>query len=139
MKQYLLNTNTNTNTVSHLLHGQAAVLQRVEATPMASLGISAITEGELLFGLAKRPAATRLRQLVRVFLQRVEVLPWDRAAAAGYGETRAALAAQGRVIAPLDLLIACHALSLGRVLVSNDQAFRQIDRLQWEDWMVDEH
>jgi tRNA(fMet)-specific endonuclease VapC len=38
------------------------------------------------------------------------------------------------VIAPLDLLIAAHALSVDAVLVTNDQAFRQIDRLLLEDW-----
>lgn len=132
MKHYLLDTNL----VSHLLRGQPAVLQRIEAVPMASLCISAITEGELLFGLAKRPEATRLQQLVQAFLLRVEVLPWDSAVAASYGEIRAALVAQGKVIAPLDLLIAAHALSIGAVLVSNDQAFRQIDGLLLEDWTL---
>lgn len=130
MKHYLLDTNT----VSHLLRGHPAVMQRVEAVPIASLCISVITEAELLFGLAKRPEANRLRQLVEAFLCRVDVLPWDRATAVCYGETRAALAAQGKLIAPLDLLIATHALSCGAVLVSNDQAFRQLDRLLLEDW-----
>jgi tRNA(fMet)-specific endonuclease VapC len=132
VSQYLLDTNM----VSHLLRGHPAVLQRIEAVPMASLSISAITEGELLFGLAKPPEATRLQQLVQAFLRRVDVLPWDSAAAASYGDTRAQLAAQGKVIAPLDLLIASHALSQGRVLVSNDQVFRQIDLLALEDWTV---
>lgn len=132
MKHYLLDTNM----VSHLLRGQARVVQRVEAVPMASLSISAITEGELLFGLARRPEATRLQQLVQAFLRRVEVLPWDSTVAAVYGNTRAALVAQGKVIAPLDLLIATHALGSGAVLVSNDQAFRQIDGLALEDWTV---
>jgi tRNA(fMet)-specific endonuclease VapC len=132
MKQYLLDTNT----VSHLLRGQSLVVQRLEAVPMASLRISAITEGELLFGLAKRPEATRLQQLVRAFLRRVEVLPWNSAVAATYGKTRALLVAQGKVIAPLDLLIASHALCSGAVLVSNDQAFRQIDALVLEDWTI---
>ncbi len=132
MRHYLLDTNM----VSHLLRGHARVLQRVEAVPMASLSISAITEGELLFGLARRPEATRLQQLVQAFLRRVEVLPWDSAVAAAYGNTRAALVAQGKVIAPLDLLIAAHALANGAVLVSNDQAFRQIAGLALEDWTV---
>lgn len=132
MRHYLLDTNM----VSHLLRGHALVVQRIEAVPMASLSISAITEGELLFGLARRPQATRLQQLVQAFLRRVEVLPWDRSVAAAYGSTRAALVAQGKVIAPLDLLIAAHALASGAVLVSNDQAFRQIDGLVLEDWTV---
>jgi len=132
MKHYLLDTNM----VSHLLRGQARVVQRVEAVPMASLSISAITEGELLFGLARRPEATRLQQLVQAFLRRVEVLPWDSTVAAVYGNTRAALVAQGKVIAPLNLLIVAHALGSGAVLVSSDRAFQQIDGLALEDWTV---
>ena len=61
MKRYLLDTNT----VSHLIKGHPAVARRVVAVPMASLCISAITEGELLFGLAKRPDAKRLHHLVQ--------------------------------------------------------------------------
>ena len=56
MKHYLLDTNT----VSHLIKGHPAVARRMVAVPMSSLCISAITEGELLFGLAKRPDAKRL-------------------------------------------------------------------------------
>jgi len=52
--------------------------------PMASLCIPAITEGELRFGLARRPDAVRLQALVEEFLARVDVLPWDRASAACY-------------------------------------------------------
>ena len=132
MKRYLLDTNI----VSHLLRGHPGVMQRVEAVPMTSLCISAITEGELLFGLAKRPAATRLQQLVQAFLRRVDVLPWDSEVAACYGQTRAALSERGKVIAPLDLLIAAHALSTGAVLITNDQAFRQIDALLLDDWTI---
>jgi tRNA(fMet)-specific endonuclease VapC len=130
MKRYLLDTNI----VSHLLRGHPGVMQRIEAVPMAGLCISAITEGELLFGLAKRPAATHLQQLVKAFLHRVDVLPWNSQVAACYGTTRAELSSRGIVIAPLDLLIAAHALSVDAVLVTNDQAFRQIDRLLLEDW-----
>jgi tRNA(fMet)-specific endonuclease VapC len=101
---------------------------------MASLCISAITEGELLFGLAKRPVAKQLHVAVREFLRRVDVLPWDSAAAEIYGTVRADMARQGKVLAPLDLLIATHALSVDAVLVTNDQAISQMDNLHIEDW-----
>src|SRR5271156_4248605 len=113
----------DTNTISQLIRAHPAVSRRVRGTPMASICMSAITQGELLFGLAKRPAATRLHLAVREFLRRVDALPWDSTAAERYGPLRAATARLGKVLAPLDLLIAAHALSLGAVLVTNDRAF----------------
>ncbi len=104
---------------------------------MASLRVSAIALGELLFGLAKRPEATRLHRAVRELPRRVDVLPWDTAAAECYGPLRAATASLGKVLAPLDLLTAAHALSVGAVLVTNDRAFSMVGALPIEDWSTD--
>ena len=95
-----------------------------------------MTEGELLFGLAKRPAAAQLYAAVAEFLKRVDVLPWDSSAAEHYGTLRASMEAQGKPLAPLDMLIGAQAVSVGAVLVTNDQAFRRISYLQVEDWTV---
>ncbi len=130
MTQYLLDTNT----VSHLVRQHPVVALRVVAVPMASLCISAITEGELVYGLAKRPDATRLHAVAQQFLLRVDVLPWDRAAARRYGALRALMERKGQTLAPLDMQIAAHALSVGAVLVSNDRAFKQVAGLLLEDW-----
>ncbi|CBL44982.1 Predicted nucleic acid-binding protein, contains PIN domain [gamma proteobacterium HdN1] len=124
----------DTNTVSHLIKSHPTVARHIVAVPMASLCISAITEGELLFGLAKRPDATRLHMAVREFLRRVDVLPWDTAAATRYGTVRAYMEGQGKGLAPLDLLITTHALSADVVLVTNDRAFNQVVGLHLEDW-----
>jgi tRNA(fMet)-specific endonuclease VapC len=43
----------------------------------------------------------------------------------------------GKVLAPLDLLFAAHALSLDAVLVTNDSSFGMVDRLPIEDWSTD--
>ena len=62
----------DTNMVSHLIREKPPVVLRVVGLPMTSLCISTITEGELVFGLAKRPHATRLHRGVLEFLRRVE-------------------------------------------------------------------
>lgn len=130
MTRYMLDTNM----VSRLLKMDPTAVARARAVPITSLCISAITKGELLFGLAKRPEATRLHAAVREFLRCVDVLPWDDAVADRYAQARATLERQGKTLAPLDLLIAAHAESLGIVLVTNDQAFRLMSSLQIEDW-----
>jgi tRNA(fMet)-specific endonuclease VapC len=132
MKRYMLDTNT----VSYLLREMPSVTKRVIDEPMASLCISAITEAELLFGVAKRPEAKRLQRAAAEFLKRVEVLPWNSKAAECYGAVRAELESSGKIIAALDMLIGCHALSLKVTLVTNDRAFRQMDKLEIEDWLA---
>ena len=130
MKQYMLDTNA----ASHFIKGHPALVRRVVAVPIACLCVSALTEGELLFGLAKRPDAKRLDRAVRELLRRLDVLPWDSAVASRYGTVRAALECQGKILAPIDLLIATHALEVGAVLVTSDRAFAQVDGLSVEDW-----
>ena len=130
MKRYLLDTNI----VSHLIKEHPVVSQRIVKMPMASLGISVITEAELYYGLAKRPEAKRLHLVVEEFLKRVDVLPWDSAIVKNYGFIRAEMERQGKTLAPLDLLIAAHALSVDAVLVTNDKAFYQVGGLTIEDW-----
>lgn len=132
MKLYMLDTNT----VSHLIKGHQAVAGRITGVPMTSLCISAITEGELLFGLAKRPDAKQLHHIVREFLKRVDTLPWNSDTAEHYGSIRADMTRQGKVLSSLDLLIATHALSVNAVLVTNDKAFSQVAKLHVEDWLV---
>lgn len=127
----------DTNTVSHLLRGHREVARRVVTVPMSALCVTAITEGELLYGLAKRPDATRLHRAVREFLRRADVLPWDNACAEHYGAARADMERQGKTLGSLDMLIAAHALSIKAVLVTSDCAFRQVTDLRVEDWTIE--
>ncbi len=127
----------DTNTVSRLVKHHPHVARQVVGVPMASLCISAITAGELLYGLARRPDALRLQAAVTELMQRVDVLPWDFSAAERYGMVRAELERTGKSLGPLDLLIAAHALAMGVVLVTNDRAFSQVAHLQIEDWTLE--
>ncbi|WP_434523889.1 PIN domain-containing protein [Photorhabdus asymbiotica] len=79
----------DTNVVGHFIRGHHSVVQRVLSVPMSSLCISAITEGELLFALARRPEVKRLRMAVREFLMSIDVLPWDNSVAERYGMIKA--------------------------------------------------
>lgn len=126
----------DTNIASFIIKGpNEAIRARLRALPLTSTCISAVTEGELRYGLAKKPEATALREAVASFLRHVEVLPWDSAAAAAYGDLRAGLEAKGTPIDNLDTLIAAHALATGCTLATNDKAFVRVPGLVVEDWM----
>jgi tRNA(fMet)-specific endonuclease VapC len=129
--RYLLDTNT----VSYIIKGnRPRVRERLLGVPMAEVGISVITEAKLLFGLARRPAATKLRIVVEEFLLRVEVLAWGSDAAQQYATIRAALESGGEPIGNLDLMIAAQALASDLILVSSDAVFKRVKNLKIEDW-----
>jgi tRNA(fMet)-specific endonuclease VapC len=129
--RYLLDTNT----VSHIIKGnRPRVRERLLKLPMAEVGISVITEAELLFGVARRPDVTKLKRVVEEFLLRVEVLPWDSEAAQQYARIRATLEGGGEPTGNLDLMIAAQAIASGLVLVSSDAVFRRVKSLKIEDW-----
>ena len=134
--RYLLDTNT----ASYIIKGnRPAVDRRLVKVPMAQLAISTVTEGELRFGAALLPQATRLHSMVDDLFLRVAILPWDSSAAQEYGQLRANLQREGQPMGNLDVMIAAHALALEVILVTNDMAFSRIKRLKVEDWTKGSH
>lgn len=130
--RYLLDTNA----ASAILRQQEPVCSRAASVPLSSLAISSVTAGEMHYGLAKRPQATALAKLVHEFLRYTDILPWNDTIAPHYGTLRAALEAKGITIAPLDLMIAAHALAIDATLVSSDKALTMINILKIEDWSL---
>ena len=96
--------------------------------------ISVITEAELRFGLARRAVNTDLRRIVENYLASVDILPWTSDSAERYALLRAELDALGKPLAPMDLLIASHAMAENCTLVSADRAFTQVPGLRVFDW-----
>ena len=128
--RYLLDTNA----ASYAINKKSAAMDRhLAKTPMAELGISAVTEGELRYGAARSGSAP-LQATVEQFLLGVTIFSWDSEAASQYGELRATLEREGRLMGSLDMMIAAYALALGLVLITNDRAFGRIRKLKTEDW-----
>jgi tRNA(fMet)-specific endonuclease VapC len=130
--QYMLDTNM----VSQLLRAHPKVIRLVTSAPMESLCISAVTEGELAFGLAKRPGATKLAQTVGEVLQRIEICAWDSELTQAYGALRADTEKGGLSLARLGMMIAAHAKCLDATLVTNDAAFKRVQTLAVVDWTI---
>jgi tRNA(fMet)-specific endonuclease VapC len=100
--------------------------------------ISAITEAELQYGVAKSPKAKTLRPALEGFLAKIEILPWERDEAYAYGRLRAKQEAAGKPVGNLDMLIAAHAVSVGAILVTNDKAFSHVaDLPRILNWATD--
>ena len=131
-QRYMLDTNT----ASYIIKGTpVAVRYHLQNVPMANVCISTITEAELLRGVAKKPEAKRLPLVVKEFLIRVEILPWDSDAANAYAQLRTACENEGKSLGTMDMLIAAHSIAAGTVLVTNDKAFYNVKhRLALQDW-----
>jgi len=125
----------DTNSVSYALKGNPpSVREHLRRVPMAQVCVSSITEAELLFGLALKPQAAKLAELVNQFLLGVSVLPWDSAAAKAYADLCASSWKRGRPLAAMDMLVA-HAFASGLTLVTSDRSFRSLrPRLRLADW-----
>jgi tRNA(fMet)-specific endonuclease VapC len=131
---YLLDTNT----VSYIIKDKSpAARARLKAINPQAVGISCITEGELFYGLSKS-GSDRRRHAVEWFLAGLTIHPWGREAAAAYGVLRAKQERTGKLLDPLDMQIAAHAVALGAILVTHDKAFQQVADLPGiEDWAAD--
>ena len=98
------------------------------------LGISAVTAGELYFGVRKSGSRRNLLLLDK-FLAPLELAEYGADAARTYGELRSTLEKRGTPIGPLDTQIAAHALALGVTLVSNNlREFKRVPKLRLENW-----
>lgn len=130
----------DTNMVSYIVKGRSpaarARLLALKEDEVAA--VSAITEAEIRYGLAKRPEATALKALMEGFLASIRVLPWDREEADTYGRLRAKLEKNGISLGSMDMMIAAHASATGAILVTNDKAFSQVDDLHATvNWATD--
>jgi tRNA(fMet)-specific endonuclease VapC len=134
MSGYMLDTNV----ASHIIKGDRPEIgRRLASLPMEDIVISVVTEGELLYGLAKRNYPPALTERVKQFLLRVDVLTWNRDVARAYGDLRASCEVRGVTLAPLDMMIAAHAVVASAVLVTRDKAFSRVgDALKTEDWIA---
>lgn len=127
----------DTNTCIYVLKRRSERLRhRFKVTPQ--LCVSAVTYAELCYGVENSPAAARnrRREQLHAFCRLLLIEPLDEETGLHYGRLRAWLRRQGRPIGNNDLFIAAHALSLGAVLVTNNEReFARIPDLTVENWV----
>jgi tRNA(fMet)-specific endonuclease VapC len=129
---YLLDTDT----VSALVNGSPNALASFAAHVEKGIGISVITQGEIMFGLSKRMPSAAKKARIDFFLEQLSMLPLDESVAPRYGSIRAALENDGQPIGMNDTWIAAHALSLGATLVTNNvREFKRVKGLKVENWV----
>lgn len=133
MANYLLDTNI----LSAVMRGEPrSLLNRMATMAPSRLHLSCIVLAELSAGaeMGTRKAAT-LAALADMTAE-MTVLLFDAGSARAYAGVRAALQRKGKVIGPMDMLIAAQALSAGLVLVTDNlREFKRVPGLTCENWM----
>jgi predicted nucleic acid-binding protein len=120
----------DTNVISEPLRLQAdaGVVAWIDAQPLETLYLAAISLAELRFGVAALPAGKRRdtlrdrleKQVVPLFAGRI--LPFDVAASQVYGEIMAKARSTGLAIGTADGYIAATAAANGMIVASRDAA-----------------
>ena len=114
-----------------------AVRKRFDRMKPGQMVISAVTYGELRYGAAKSNDRAGALAHLEGFVQSVPVEALGADAAQEYGEIRALLEKEGRLIGDNDLWIAAHALALGLTLATNNEReFKRVPGLSVENWAV---
>lgn len=101
--------------------------------------ISVITYAELLFGAERSANPRKHRKIIDEYKTRVDqILPWDADVAETFARVKAKLFDKGTPIGGNDTMIAAHALSVGAVVVTNNEKhFKCVKGLKLENWAAE--
>jgi tRNA(fMet)-specific endonuclease VapC len=127
----------DSNTISYYFRGDPQVVPRLQTVRPADLGVPAIVEYELRYGLLRLPAAAAVPRLAALLqlLRPMQRLPFDSECAAQAARIRAELEAAGIPIGPHDVLIAATALRHQAMLITrNVREFTRVPGLQLLNW-----
>lgn len=127
----------DSNTISYYFRGDPQVVRRLQALSPSEVGVPAIVEYELRYGLLRLPpeAANPRMTALAALLRPMQLLSFDNECAAYAARIRVELEAIGTPIGPHDTLIAATALRYQATLVTrNVREFSRVQGLQWLNW-----
>ena len=122
----------DTNALSALAEGDAALLQVLEGQP--DLAVPVIALGEYLYGIRQSRFQLRYERWLNTNLAVLDLLAVGRETAQPYAEIRRELKAAGQPIPSNDLWIAALAREHNLPIVSRDRHFQAVRGLRWVTW-----
>lgn len=125
MIKYLIDANS---AVYAMDKGHELLKARIADCDAGSMAISAVSYAEVAYGtyIGKPPAP----EVLEAFIQQIPMLAFDEAAAREYAKLPFKRAR-------FDRLLAAHALSIGAIVVTNNEAdFADVPGLMVENWTV---
>jgi len=122
----------DTNIVIEFFRGNSSIKSRLQKESF--LTIPYVVLGELYLGAYRSQNAAKHTQQIKRLLENCNVLIADAETAETYARIKAALLQKGKPIPENDIWIAATALQYGMRLVTRDNHFTEIEKLQLEHW-----
>ncbi len=112
------------------------VLKTLKTKLKKDIYISSITIAELEYGVAKSQYPEKNKIALIEFLSIFNLLPFDDTDAAEFGIIKTDLERKGKIIGPMDLLIAGQAKAKKLILVTNNiKEFERVEGIKIENWV----
>ncbi len=128
----------DTNAVSALMRGSAAVVERLAATAPADVAVPQPVLAEIAYGIERLARSKRRVALQARFDLLCSELPradWTDTVNQMYGRVKASLERRGTRIEDFDAAIAAHALAVDATLVTADlDHMTRVPGLRVENW-----
>ena len=127
----------DTNICSYIIKkNPTRVFDKFKQYGTEDIAVSSLTLAEMQYGVAKSKYRQKAQRALDEFMRPLTVLDFTADAAVAYGEIRARLTREGRLIGGMDMLIAAQAISANVTLVSNNmREFSRVPGLLIENWV----
>ena len=130
---YLLDTNICIYIINK---NPRIVVERIKQLKPSQIKLSAISVGELEYGVSKSKNRDQNRNALVDFVSGFDILPFDDNDAEVFGLIRAELEKRGQIIGSYDMQIAAQAISNNLILVTNNTGeFERIGKLKLDNWV----
>lgn len=131
---YLLDTNI---CIFAIKRKPAKVFELIKERSKEGIYISSLTVAELEFGVQNSEREEQNKIALLKFLSIFNILNFDDSDAIDYGKLKVDLRKKGKIIGPIDMLLAAQALNKEMIFVTNNvDEFKRVKGLRIEDWSV---
>jgi tRNA(fMet)-specific endonuclease VapC len=130
---YLLDTNICIYIINKK---PSSVVEKIKQFKPTQVKLSAISIGELEYGVSKSKKREKNRNALVDFVSGFDILPFDDNDAEVFGLIRAELEKRGKLIGSYDMQIAAQAVANNLILVTNNtDEFSRIKELKLKNWV----
>jgi tRNA(fMet)-specific endonuclease VapC len=125
----------DTNAISIYLRGHDERLNEQMARNWEHLRLSTLVIAEREYGIIRHRSGQKYQTRFNALVKLIKHEAFTREDAAHYARIRRDLELKGRMIGPIDTLIAAQALRLGATVVTHNAAeFKRVPKLKFVDW-----